>query len=91
MRKLHFITMVLSFLLLVNNQLLNAQDAPSGTKATVDVSKLQDVGNKICPVTGEEIDEKTRRLMNTRGRFIISAARCVSMRSRKIRRNILKI
>lgn len=58
MKKLYFTAMMLSFLLLVNNQMVKAQDMLSDAKATVDVSKLQDVGNKICPVMGGKVSGK---------------------------------
>ncbi len=58
MKKLYTI-MGLSLVILVSNQMAKAQDAPSDTKNLVEVSKPQDVGNKICPVSGEKVDSMT--------------------------------
>jgi YHS domain-containing protein len=70
MRKLHYsIIMGLSLLILVSNQVVKAQDAPADTNNLVEVSKPQDVGNKICPVTGEKIDEKTKAIYEYEGKI----------------------
>lgn len=69
MKKLYFIIMVFSFLLLVNSQIVKAEDTPADTKGAVDVSNLQDAGNKICPVMGEKIDEKTKATYEYKGKI----------------------
>lgn len=69
MKRQNFFIMVLSILILASNQMVQAQNAPSDTKATDEVSKPQDIGNKICPVTGEKIDEKTKATYEYKGKI----------------------
>jgi YHS domain-containing protein len=69
MKRRYLFIMVLSVLILAGNQMAQAQTAPSDTKATDEVSKPQDVGNKICPVTGEKIDEKTKATYEYKGKI----------------------
>ena len=46
-----------------------AQNPSSGLKMTQEVSKPEDVGNKICPVTGEKIDENTKVTYEYKGKI----------------------
>jgi YHS domain-containing protein len=69
MRKVYFSIMVLSFLFLVNDQIARAQNDPADTKVTSEVSKPIEVGNNICPVTGEKIDEKTKATYEYEGKI----------------------
>jgi YHS domain-containing protein len=48
--------MILALLMLAGGQIAQAQSA----NAAKDVPMSKDVGNKICPVTGEKIDPKTK-------------------------------
>jgi len=59
MKRLYFLILVLGVLILANNQMAQAQNAPSDTKGTAEVSAPQNVGNKICPVSGERVDSMT--------------------------------
>jgi len=58
MKRGYFFIMVLSVLILASNQMVQAQNVPSDAKTTDEVSKPQDVGNKICPVMGEKVSGK---------------------------------
>jgi YHS domain-containing protein len=58
MKKIYAIALMLGFLLLVNNQIVKAQDMSSDTKAIVKASKPQDAGNKTCPVMGGKVSGK---------------------------------
>lgn len=69
MKRQYFFIMVLSVLILSGNQRLEAQNTPSDAKTTDEASKPQDVGNKICPVTGEKIDEKTKATYEYKGKI----------------------
>lgn len=78
MKKLYFIVLVLSLLLFINNQIVKAEVAPVDTKTSVDVSKPQDVGNTICPVTGEKIDENTKATYEYEGKiYNFCCAMCI--------------
>ena len=68
MKRRYFFSIVLSVLILSGNQMAQAQNAPSDAKAADKVSKPQDVGNKICPVTGEKIDEKNKATFEYKGK-----------------------
>lgn len=58
MKKSYYsIIMAVSFLLLANGQIVRAQDAPAGIDNSDEVSKPQNVGNKICPVSGEKVGQ----------------------------------
>lgn len=58
MKKSYYsIVMAVSFLLLANGQMVRAQDAPAGIDNSDEVSKPQNVGNKICPVSGEKVGQ----------------------------------
>jgi YHS domain-containing protein len=43
--------------------------AAEQTNATAAVQKAEEVGNKICPVTGEKIDEKTKATYEYKGKI----------------------
>jgi len=68
-KRRYFFIVVLSILILAGNQAAQAQNAPSDAKATGEVSKPQDVGNRICPVTGEKIDENTKTTYEYEGKI----------------------
>ncbi len=69
MKKVFLFIMALVVLFLLSGQSARAQSVSEETKATVDASKPQDVGNKICPVTGEKIDEKTKATYEYKGKI----------------------
>ena len=78
MKRQYFFIMVLSILVLVSNQMVQAKTMPSDTKATDEVSKPQNAGNKICPVTGEKIDEKTKATHEYKGKiYNFCCAMCI--------------
>lgn len=57
MKKVLFILMAVSFLFLASGQTAQAQNANDEKKAAEETVKPQNVGNKICPVSGERIGE----------------------------------
>lgn len=69
MKKAIRMVLTTSILLLIGGQAVLAQNVSEETKAAAVVSKPRDVGNKICPVTGEKIDEKTRVTYEYEGRI----------------------
>ena len=78
MKKTIRMVIAASILLLVGGQAAIAQDASEETKAVAAVSKPVDVGNKICPVTGEKIDEKTGVTYEYKGKiYHFCCAACI--------------
>jgi YHS domain-containing protein len=69
MKKTYLVIMGLGVLVLGINQLAQAQNKVAEPKTTATVSTPQDVGNKICPVTGEKIDEKTKATYEYNGKI----------------------
>jgi YHS domain-containing protein len=69
MERRYFVVMVLSVLLLAGSQIVQAQEAPGDVNATDEVSKPIDAGNKICPVTGAKIDEKSKATYEYKGKI----------------------
>ncbi|MDD5021993.1 MAG: YHS domain-containing protein [Endomicrobiaceae bacterium] len=70
MKKLYIIFAVLFFAVLLNNQVIYGEDAPVATNAvTAEVTKPVDVGNTICPVTGNKIDESTKAKYEYEGKI----------------------
>ncbi|MBF0522007.1 MAG: YHS domain-containing protein [Candidatus Omnitrophica bacterium] len=53
--KRFYVVMVLGILLLASHQSAQAQNATSDTNGTDKVTQSQDVGNKICPISGAKI------------------------------------
>ena len=92
MKRRYFFIMVLSVLILSSNQMAQAQNAPSDAKATDEVSKPQDVGNKICPVTGEKIDEKTKATYEYEGKiYNFCCAMCIDTFNKDPQKYIKKV
>jgi len=58
--KLFIAVTALGLLFLVNSQAAKAQDAPEEAVTKQEASKAQDMGNKICPVSGEKIVENLK-------------------------------
>ena len=56
MKKVLAALMIIGFVFLVSGQEGNAQDVNEKTKATDETIKPQNVGNKVCPVSGEKIN-----------------------------------
>jgi len=68
MKKIYFVVMVLSILLVANNQIVKAQNSQVDTKTSADILESQDVGNKICPVSGDKIIEETKSTIEYKGK-----------------------
>ena len=61
MRKAVLVLVSTGLLVLLNNQIaVKAEDRPEGQTITTKASEPINVGNKICPVSGEKINEKTK-------------------------------
>lgn len=60
MKKVYIIVVALFILLLATDKITYAEETPAVNNVTTEVAKPVDVGNKICPVTGQEIDENTK-------------------------------
>jgi YHS domain-containing protein len=60
MKKSYFFIMILIISIVVFSQMVRAQDASSDVNATAEITTAQDVGNQICPVSGETIDAATK-------------------------------
>ncbi len=70
MKKLFIFAAIFSFLFLLMSRIaVTALAAPEESKAAVETMKPIDVGNKICPVTGEKIDEKTKATYEYEGKI----------------------
>jgi len=53
----------------MNSMQMNKETAVSATTATESAKKAEDVGNKICPVSGEKIAEKTKATYEYQGKI----------------------
>lgn len=78
MRMSYFLMMVLTLVLFANCHMAQAQTTPSDALETKDVSRAVDVGNKICPVSGEKIDENLKATYEYEGKiYNFCCAMCV--------------
>ncbi len=69
MKKVYIIVAVLFFAVLVNNQVIYSEDVSTVKNVNTEVVKPVDVGNKICPVTGNTIDESTKATYEYEGKI----------------------
>lgn len=69
MKKLFIAVTALGLLFMVNSQAAKAQGEPEEAATKQEAAKAQDVGNKICPVSGEKIDEKTKATYEYEGKI----------------------
>jgi YHS domain-containing protein len=91
MKRLYFF-IVFIVLILVGYGMAQAQNAPSDAKAKEEVSKPQVVGNKICPVTGEKIDEKTKATYEYEGKiYNFCCAMCIDTFKKDPQKYIKKV
>jgi len=60
MKKVYIIVAVLFIVLLATDKITYAEEVQAVKNVNTEVKKPVDVGNKICPVTGEKIDESTK-------------------------------
>lgn len=79
MRKILFVVIVLSFLFPICGQMAKASTASQEPKAAAkEASKPQEVGNNICPVSGEKIDEKAKATYEYKGKvYSFCCAGCI--------------
>lgn len=92
MKRRYFFVMVLGILMLASNQLVQAQNVPSEAKVTDEVLKPKDVGNKICPVTGEKINEKTKATYEYEGKiYNFCCAMCIDTFKKDPQKYIKKV
>lgn len=66
MKTIFFMLVLLCSLFLTSGQATNAQEKASGSNVT---SQPQDVGNKICPVSGDKINEKMKATYEYEGKI----------------------
>jgi len=69
MKRGYFFIMVLCVFIFAGNPRLEAQNASSDAKAMPVVAQPQDAGNKICPVTGDKINAKTKVTYEYKGKI----------------------
>ncbi|MCM8826376.1 MAG: YHS domain-containing protein [Candidatus Omnitrophica bacterium] len=67
--RLFFILALLGFLIIAHSLLVLAQSATEKLEATTNITEPQDIGNKICPVSGEKIDEKMKATYEYQGKI----------------------
>lgn len=78
MQKRYFCIMALSALILAGSQMVQAQDAPNVVKSEVVAAAPQNVGNKICPVSGGNIDEATKATYEYEGKiYNLCGEKCI--------------
>ncbi|MEW6008799.1 MAG: YHS domain-containing protein [Candidatus Omnitrophota bacterium] len=69
MRRIFLVLGLASLALLLNNQLVKAQETTSSIEAASEVSQPVDVGNQICPVSGEKIKPETKATYEYKGKI----------------------
>lgn len=69
MKKICLFLIIVSFSLLVGIPLGMAQDVSNDVETTAEVSELQNVDNKICPVSGEKIKEEEKFQVEYEGKI----------------------
>jgi len=78
MKKVLFVVIALAVLFMLSAQPAKAQNISEDTKTGVDLSKPQELGNKICPVTGEKINELTKATYEYEGKiYNFCCAMCI--------------
>lgn len=78
MKKLIICMTLLGLIFLLSGQSLKAQDKAKEAGVATDISKTVDVGNKICPVSGEKIDEKLKATYEYKGKtYNFCCAMCI--------------
>lgn len=60
MKKTYIIVAALFIVLLAADKITYAEEIQAVKNVSTEVAKPVDVGNKICPVTGQKIDENTK-------------------------------
>jgi YHS domain-containing protein len=72
------VVMALSFLLLASGQPVRAQMASQETGTAPELSEPQNVGNQVCPVSGDKIDDKTKAAYEYQGKiYNFCCAMCI--------------
>lgn len=78
MGKRYLFLIFLSLMIAAGSQTAPAQNAQHDAQSAAAGSKSKDVGNKICPVTGEKIDEKSKVTYEYKGRiYNFCCAACI--------------
>ncbi len=92
MKKVLFVVLTLGILFMVCAQTAKAQNVSGDTKAKATLSKPQDVGNKICPVSGEKINEKTKATYEYKGKiYNFCCAMCIDQFKKDPEKYIKKV
>lgn len=69
MKKALFVVTALGVLIIINSGVVNAQGMPEENKAKQEKTKAFDVGNKVCPVSGEKINDKMKAAYEYKGKI----------------------
>jgi YHS domain-containing protein len=69
MKRKYFFATVLSVLISASHQMALAHNTSNNEKTESEVSKPQNIGNKICPVTSEKIGENSKVTYEYRGKI----------------------
>lgn len=78
MKKIFLVLVSAGFLVLLNNQLVRAEDKPVEPTVKIEASEPINIGNKICPVSGEKIDEKLKSTYEYEGEiYNFCCAMCI--------------
>lgn len=78
MKKIFLAAALIIASLFVDGVSLNAQETSETIGIKSDVSKAKDAGNKICPVSGERIDEKNKATYEYEGKiYNFCCAMCI--------------
>jgi len=72
-------SLIICVVVLTTGRMLLAQEAGGNTEADAAlVNKRQEAGNKICPVSGEEINDEARAIYEYKGKiYNLCCAACI--------------
>lgn len=80
MKKALFIVTAIGVFITAGWQVVMALNATEQTKEAAGEIKPQEVGNKICPVTGDKIDEKTKVTVEYEGKiYNLCCSGCINI------------
>lgn len=78
MKKVFFLLIALSFLFLTAGQLVYAKDVEGKTGAVTNMTIGKNVGNTVCPVSGDKISQKTKVTYEYKGKvYNLCCAGCI--------------
>lgn len=78
MKKIFFLLSALSFLLLTADPLVYAKDVEGKTGAATNMTIGKNVGNTVCPVSGDKISQKTKATYEYKGKvYNLCCSACI--------------